>query len=96
MTGVNNFKEYAKQQKMAFWLSPNIQSTFIFGNREDLEEEVKMFVREVGNNYGGLAFYTYPGDQVLKVPRENLIAYLEIMKKWGNYNEDGIIDWLAI
>jgi len=95
MTGVENFKEYAEQQKMAFWLSPNIQSTFFQGTPEELEEEIKYYVKEVGNNYGGLAFYEYLDHRVLNVPKENVKALHRATKKWGKYNKDGIIDWLA-
>jgi hypothetical protein len=95
MTGVENFKEYAEQQKMAFWLSSNIQSTFSRGTPQEIEDEIKYYVREVGNNQGGLGFYKYLDHRVLKVPRENLNALDRAMKKWGNYNKQGIIDWLV-
>jgi hypothetical protein len=95
MTGVENFKKYAEEQKMAFWLSSNIQTTYSRGTPADIEEEVKYFVKEVGNNEGGMAFYLYADNKVLKVPKANILAYRNAMKKWGNYNEKGVIDWLA-
>lgn len=95
MTGVENFKEYAEQQKMAFWLSSNIQSTYSLGSPEEVEEEVKYFIKEVGNNQGGLGFYEYLDYRVLNAPKENVIAFRKAIKKWGKYNEQGIIDWLA-
>jgi len=95
LTGVENFKDYAQEQKMAFWLSSNIQSTYSQGTPEEIEEEVKYFVREIGNNHGGLGFYTYMDYKVLDAPKRNVKAFRKAMKKWGNYNHQGIIDWLA-
>ncbi len=95
MTGVENFKQYAEQQKMAFWLSSNIQTTFSRGTPQEIEDEIKYYVKEVGNNNGGLGFYEYLDHNVLKVSKENVKALHRAMKKWGNYNNQGIIDWLA-
>ncbi|MHA1294584.1 MAG: uroporphyrinogen decarboxylase family protein [Promethearchaeota archaeon] len=95
MTGVENFKEYAAEQKMAFWLSSNIQSTYSLGTPKDIEEEVKYFVEQVGNNRGGLGFYEYLDYKVLNAPKKNVKAFRKAMKKWGKYNNNGVIDWLA-
>ncbi len=59
MTGVGNFKQYAQERKIAFWLSSNIQSTFVQGTAQDVEDEIKYYIEEVGNNEGGLAIYEY-------------------------------------
>jgi len=95
MTGVENYKQYAEQQKMAFWLSSNIQSTYSIGTPKEIEEEVKYFVKEIGNNQGGLGFYEYLDHKVLQVPKENVKAFRQAQKKWGNYNKQGVIDWLT-
>ncbi|MHA1688896.1 MAG: hypothetical protein ACTSYC_07610 [Promethearchaeota archaeon] len=50
ITGVENFKVFAEKRKMAFWLSSNIQSTFVHGTPQDVENEIKYYIKEVGNN----------------------------------------------
>ncbi len=95
LTGVENYKIYAEQHKMAFWLSSDLQTTFTQGTPEDVEEEVKYFVKEIGNNYGGLIFSMYNDNRAMKTPKENIKAFRKAMDKWGKYNEKGIIDWLA-
>ncbi|MFX0186958.1 MAG: uroporphyrinogen decarboxylase family protein [Candidatus Hodarchaeota archaeon] len=95
MTGVENFKKFAKERKVAFWLSSNIQSTYPLGTPEEVEEEIKHYIKEVGNNEGGLAIYEYMSNKVLRTPKGNIISQREATLKWGNYNENGFIDWLA-
>ena len=95
MTGVENFKHFAEERKIAFWLSSNIQSTWIFGTPNDVEEEIKSYIKEVGNNEGGLAISEYGSKSALGVPKENVIAQREAVLKWGKYNNDGVIEWLA-
>jgi uroporphyrinogen decarboxylase len=94
MTGVENFKVYAKEKKMAFWLSSNIQSTFLYGTPEEVEEEIKYYIKEVGNNTGGLAIYEYTDFDAINVPKKNVRAQRKAVLKWGNYNNNGYIDWL--
>lgn len=95
MTGVENYKHYAEEKKVAFWLSSNIQSTYIMGTSSDVEEEIKYYIKEVGNNDGGLAIYEYGGKKAIGVPKKNVVAQREAVLKWGNYNADGKIEWLA-
>ena len=95
MTGVENFKHYAEQQKMAFWLSSNIQTTYSLGSPEDVENEIKYFIKEVGNNEGGLGFAKYMDLKVLQAPKANSKMFDRAIKKWGRYNNQGVIDWLV-
>lgn len=95
MTGVENFKRFAEERKMAFWLSSNIQTTFVNGTPQDVEEEVKYYIKEIGNNEGGLAIYEYTDFEAIGVPKKNIRKQRKAILKWGNYNENGIIDWLA-
>jgi len=94
MTGVDNFKKFAETRKVAFWLSSNIQSTYLLGSPEEVKEQVKLYIRNIGNNEGGLAIYEYPSNRTLGTPKENIIAQREATLKWGVYNETGIINWL--
>jgi len=94
MVGVENFKQFAKQRKVAFWLSSNIQSTYTLGKPKDVENEIKYYIKEVGKNNGGLAIYEYMSKKALRTPKENIIAQREAVQKWGNYNDDGKIDWI--
>jgi len=82
-------------RKIAFWLSSNIQSTFIHGTPIDVENEIKYYIKEIGNNEGGLAIYEYTDYDAIQVPKKNVRAQRKAVAKWGNYNENGVIDWLA-
>ncbi|MHA1272936.1 MAG: uroporphyrinogen decarboxylase family protein [Promethearchaeota archaeon] len=94
MTGVENFKHFAEERKIAFWLSSNIQSTYTQGTPEEVEEEIKYYIKEVGNNEGGLAIYEYPQNSSLGTPKKNIIAQRKAVKKWGKYDDNGKIEWL--
>lgn len=94
MTGVENFKHYAEERKVAFWLSSNIQSTWIKGTPKDIEKEIKYYISTIGNNEGGLAIFEYTGKAALRVPKENVVAQRKAVKKWGNYDSKGKIEWL--
>ncbi|MFX1389490.1 MAG: uroporphyrinogen decarboxylase family protein [Promethearchaeota archaeon] len=94
MTGILNIKNFAENRKCAFWLSSNIQSTYTNGNPEDIEDEIKFFIKNIGNYKGGLSIYEYPSNRVLGTPKENIIAQRNAVKKWGKYNDNGIIEWL--
>ncbi len=95
MTGVENFKKYTEERKLAFWLSSNIQSTFISGTPKDIEDEIKYYIKEVGNNEGGLAIYEYTDYDAINAPKRNVRAQRKAILKWGNYNENGVIEWVA-
>jgi hypothetical protein len=94
VTGVENYKKYAEQQKMAFWLSSDLQTTFIQWTPEDVTAEVKYFVKEIGNNYGGLAFSMYNDNRAVQAPKANIEAFRNAMDKYGKYNKQGKIEWL--
>ncbi|TFF90192.1 MAG: hypothetical protein EU548_04245 [Promethearchaeota archaeon] len=94
MAGVDNFKHYAEEKKVAFWLSSNIQTTYVTGTPKEVEEEIKYYIKEVGNNNGGLAIYEYMGNRALGTLKENIVAQREAVKKWGNYNNCKI-DWIT-
>lgn len=95
MTGVENFKHYTKEKKIAFGLSSNIQSTFVKGTPEDIKNEIQFYIKEVGNNEGGLVIWEYTSFKTIEAPKRNVRAQRKAVKKWGNYNESGLIDWLA-
>ena len=95
MTGVENFKHWANKRKLAFWLSSNIQSTYILGTPKDVEEEIKYYIKEIGNNEGGLAIFEYPSNKSIGTPTRNIRAQRKAVLKWGNYNTHGVIDWLT-
>jgi len=95
MVGVDNFKKWAEERKVAFWLSSNIQTTFSLGTPEEVEEEIKTYIKKVGNNDGGLAVYEYMPSSTLRAPKENVRAQRKATLKWGQYNEDGNINWLS-
>ncbi|MBD3256706.1 MAG: hypothetical protein GF383_16550 [Candidatus Lokiarchaeota archaeon] len=95
MTGVQNFKKFALERKISFWLSSNIQSTFVHGTPKDIENEIKMYIREVGKKDGGLAIFEYTDFEAIDAPKKNVRAQRKATLKWGNYNENGTIEWLA-
>jgi len=95
MTGVENFAPFAAERKIAFWLSSNIQTTFVEGSPSDVEEEIKYYIKEIGNNEGGLAIFEYTDYDAIKAPKKNVRAQRKAVLKWGNYNKEGIVEWLA-
>ncbi|MGB5912231.1 MAG: uroporphyrinogen decarboxylase family protein [Promethearchaeia archaeon] len=95
MAGVENFKLFSEQRKVAFWLSSNIQSTYVLGTSNDVENEIKYYIEQVGKRDGGLAIHEYDSNSTLGTPKENIIAQREATLKWGMYNQDGFIDWLT-
>jgi uroporphyrinogen decarboxylase len=95
MVGVENLKQFANDRKTAFWLSSNIQTTYVNGTPEDIENEIKYYIQEVGNNEGGLAISEYGSNRALRTPKVNIIAQRQAVEKWGNYDQDGAIEWLA-
>jgi len=94
MTGVENFKKFSEQRRVAFWLSSNIQSTYVNGTPEEIEEEIKYYIKEIGAKDGGLAIYEYTSNNALGTPKENIIAQREAVNKWGIYNKEGKIKWI--
>ena len=64
------------------------------GKPKDVEEEIKYYIKEVGNNEGGLAIHEYGGKRAIGVSSENVKAQREAVKKWGKYNLNGKIEWL--
>jgi len=95
MTGVENFKTFAKSKRAAFWLSSNIQSTYVLGTPNEVENEIKYYIEHIGKKDGGLAIHEYDAYKTLGTPKENVIAQRRAIQKWGKYNEDGIINWLG-
>lgn len=94
MAGVENFRIFAEEKKVSFWLSSNIQSTYILGTPNEVENEIKYYIKHIGKEYGGLAIYEYDANKTLGTPKENIIAQRRATQKWGRYNKDGIIYWL--
>ncbi|MFX0031872.1 MAG: uroporphyrinogen decarboxylase family protein [Candidatus Hodarchaeota archaeon] len=94
MTGVENFKMFAESKRAAFWLSSNIQSTYVLGTPIEVENEIKCYIEHIGKQEGGLAIHEYDAYKTLDTPKENVIAQRRATQKWGKYNEDGIINWL--
>ena len=95
MTGVENFKRFAKERKIAFCLSSSIQSTYLYGTPVEIEEEIKYYIKEIGNNEGGLVLWEYPDNYSIGTPKRNIRAQRKAALKWGKYNENGVIEWLA-
>ncbi len=95
MSGVEGFKHFAYERKMAFWLSSNIKSTFVHGTSQEVEEEIKYYIKEVGNNEGGLGVCEYVDFNAINAPKRYVRAQRKAVLKWGNYNENGVIDWLT-
>ncbi|MFO8019262.1 MAG: uroporphyrinogen decarboxylase family protein [Promethearchaeia archaeon] len=95
MVGIENIKKFADKRQVAFWLSSNIQSTYVNGTPADVEQEIKNYIKNVGNNQGGLAIYEYTSNNTLGTPKENIKAQRQATEKWGQYDENGMIEWLS-
>jgi len=74
-------KKYGKE--LAFWGTIGIQHTLPFGTPEEVEAEVKERIETIGKA-GGL--YLSPTHVIApEVPFENIIAFVEAVKKYGRY-----------
>lgn len=85
MNGYQDLQPY--RGKISMWGSINIQSIYPFATPEDCEREVWHMVRNLGTKKGGFGAYFYPQPDVIRVPKENINAFREGLKKYGDYSK---------
>jgi uroporphyrinogen decarboxylase len=69
--------------KLAFWGTIGTQTTFPFGTPEDIINTVRLRMETVGKDGGLLLGPTHMLEP--DVPWENIIAFYDAVKKYGNY-----------
>jgi len=84
MSGYNDLAPY--RGKIFFWGCVNIQSIYVHSTPEEVEREVWHMMRNLGTKDGGYGAFFYPTPKVLRVPRKNIKAFEEGVKKYGDYS----------
>ena len=69
------------------WGCVNIQSVYTQGTPEECEREVWHMVRNLGTSKGGFGAYFYPQEHHIRAPKENVYAFEEGLKKYGDYSK---------
>ena len=69
--------------KLSFWGTVGTQTTLPFGTPEEVKATCKKLIEEVGKGGGLLLAPTHLIEP--EVPIENLMAFLEAVKEYGNY-----------
>jgi hypothetical protein len=82
-TGFDKLIEY--QGIIPFWACVNIQSIYPNGTPGEIEQEVKHMIQTFSTPHGGFLAYFYPQPKAIQVPNENITAFYNALKKWGNY-----------
>lgn len=83
MTGYHNLKPF--REKIMMWACLNIQSIYTKSTPEECTREVWHMIRNLGTPDGGFGAYFYPQVEHLEVPKENIRAFKDGIKKYGNY-----------
>jgi uroporphyrinogen decarboxylase len=73
--------------KIMMWGCINIQSIYPSGTPEEIEREVWHMIRNLGTPKGGFGAYFYPQESHIKVIKKNSDAFLEGLKKYGDYSK---------
>lgn len=85
MNGYPDLEPY--RGKISMWGCINIQSIYNHANPDECEREVWHMIRNLGTKEGGFVAYFYPQPDVIRVPLENINAFREGLKKYGNYSK---------
>ncbi|MHA1263954.1 MAG: uroporphyrinogen decarboxylase family protein [Candidatus Helarchaeota archaeon] len=83
LTGFERLREF--KGKIPFWACVNIQSVYPLGTPTDIETEVKEMIQTFSTQEGGFLAYFYPDTHVINVPKKNIKAFRNALKKWGKY-----------
>jgi uroporphyrinogen decarboxylase len=70
--------------RLAFWGSVGSQTLWSWGRPEDIEREVKFRIDTVGPGGGFVISPAYDID-LLEIPLENIVAFIQAAKKLGSY-----------
>jgi uroporphyrinogen decarboxylase len=84
MTGYPDLDQFRGEVMM--WGCVNIQSVYTQGTSEECEREVWHMVRNLGTERGGFGAYVYPQPGHIMVPRANVKAFDQGLKKYGVYD----------
>ncbi|TFG28250.1 MAG: hypothetical protein EU532_05655 [Promethearchaeota archaeon] len=84
MTGYPALNQF--RGKLMMWGCVNIQSIYPNGTPEECEREVWHMIRNLGTQEGGFGGWLYPSPSQIRVPKENVDAFLNGLRKYGNYS----------
>ncbi len=85
MTGYPALKPF--RGKIMFWGCVNIQSIYVNCPPDDVAREVWHMVRNLGTPEGGVGAYFYSQYKDIQVPMENIKAFSQGIKMYGNYSK---------
>jgi uroporphyrinogen decarboxylase len=87
MTGIDWLSENAAG-KICFCNSPDIQTVYPRGDREELAAHIKEQIWKFGNHNGGFAYWPYTEPKAIGVDRKTQKFGMEVVKRHGNYPLD--------
>jgi uroporphyrinogen-III decarboxylase len=71
--------------KLMMWGCINIQSIYVNGTPDECQREVATMIKNLGTPDGGYGAYFYPQTNHIHVPKENVDAFKQGLKKYGTY-----------
>ncbi|TFG28251.1 MAG: hypothetical protein EU532_05660 [Promethearchaeota archaeon] len=83
MTGYPALKQF--RGDLMIWGCVNAQSIYTRGTPEQCEREVWHMVRNLGTPEGGFGAYFYPQEDHIQVPKDNVVSFMNGLKKYGKY-----------
>ncbi|MHA1728247.1 MAG: uroporphyrinogen decarboxylase family protein [Promethearchaeota archaeon] len=85
MSGYADLKPY--RGKISMWGCVNIQTIYTLGTPQECEHEVWHMIRNLGTKNGGFGAYIYPQPKDIKAPEENILAFKQGIKEYGDYSK---------
>ena len=70
-----------------FWGCVNIQSIYVKNPSDEVTREVWHMMRNLGTPEGGFGAYFYTQYKDIQVPKENIKAFSQGIKNYGNYSK---------
>lgn len=83
MTGFDTLQKF--RGKIPIWGCVNIQTIYPNGTPAEVEEETKQMISTLGTEDGGFVGFPYASPAAIKIPKQNQRAFVQALKKWGNY-----------
>ncbi|MBD3215950.1 MAG: hypothetical protein GF311_25285 [Candidatus Lokiarchaeota archaeon] len=85
MSGYKDLKPF--RGKIMFWGCVDIQTIYTKGTPKECEREVWHMMKNLGTPRGGYGAYFYSQSDQIQVPRENIKAFKNGLKKYGVYSK---------
>lgn len=83
MTGYEALAQW--RGKVMIWGCVDIQRIYSVGTPKEVESEVKEMIDKLGTPDGGYGAYLYPQPRHIGLPKENELAFVRALNKYGCY-----------